>query len=37
MEVVAAIIRYENKILCMQRGRGKYSYLDFKYEFPGAK
>lgn len=36
-EVVAAIIVYENKILCMQRPKGKYEYVSYKYEFPGGK
>lgn len=36
-EVVAAIIVYDNKILCVQRGESKHSYLSFKYEFPGGK
>lgn len=26
-EVVAAVIEHENKILCMQRNKGKYDYL----------
>lgn len=36
-EVVAAIIMYEDKILCMQRNKGKYDYVSYKYEFPGGK
>lgn len=36
-EAVAAIIIYQDKILCMQRGQGKYDYLSYKYEFPGGK
>jgi len=36
-EAVAAIIIYQNKILCMQRGKGKYDYISYKYEFPGGK
>ena len=35
--VVAAIILYDNKILCTQRGVGKYKYISYKYEFPGGK
>ncbi len=35
--VVAAIIQYENQILCMQRGESEYAYLSYKYEFPGGK
>ena len=36
-EVVAAVIEYENKILCMQRGKAKFEYVSYKYEFPGGK
>ena len=36
-EVVAAIIEYKGKILCMQRKEGKYEYVSKKYEFPGGK
>ncbi|MHB8963708.1 MAG: (deoxy)nucleoside triphosphate pyrophosphohydrolase [Saccharofermentanales bacterium] len=37
IEVVAAIIIHDDKILCMQRGASKYAYLEGKYEFPGGK
>jgi 8-oxo-dGTP diphosphatase len=37
VEVVAAIIIYENKILCVQRGINKLDYISKKYEFPGGK
>ncbi|MDP3452164.1 MAG: (deoxy)nucleoside triphosphate pyrophosphohydrolase [Bacteroidales bacterium] len=37
IEVVAAIILHEGKILCVKRGRSPYEYLSFKYEFPGGK
>jgi 8-oxo-dGTP diphosphatase len=37
IEVVAAIIISENKILCVQRNQNKYEYISFKYEFPGGK
>lgn len=37
LEVVAAILMYDGKILCMERGQGKYDYVSFKYEFPGGK
>lgn len=37
IEVVAAIIIYNQKILCMQRGEGVFEYISFKYEFPGGK
>ncbi|MBU4540944.1 MAG: (deoxy)nucleoside triphosphate pyrophosphohydrolase [Firmicutes bacterium] len=36
-QVAAAIITYQNKILCMQRSESSYSYLSYKYEFPGGK
>ena len=36
-EVVAAGIEYEDKILCMQRGKAKYDYTSYKFEFPGGK
>ena len=37
IEVVAAIIIYDEKILCMQRSQGKHEYVSCKYEFPGGK
>lgn len=37
IEVVAAVIYYNDKILCVQRGDNKYNYIAFKYEFPGGK
>ena len=37
IEVVAAIIQFENKFLCVQRGEGRYDYISLKYEFPGGK
>lgn len=36
-DVVAAIIIHNKRILCVQRGEGKYSYVSKKYEFPGGK
>lgn len=36
-EVVAAIIIDNDEILCMQRNKGKYDYVSYKYEFPGGK
>lgn len=35
--VVAAIIQHKGKILCTQKGPGKYDYISYKYEFPGGK
>lgn len=37
VEVVAAVIFHNNKILCVQRGDNKYNYIAYKYEFPGGK
>lgn len=37
VEVVAAILMEQDKILCMQRKEGRYPYLSFKFEFPGGK
>jgi len=37
VEVVAAIIKHEDKILCVQRGENKFDYISKKYEFPGGK
>ncbi|WDV48280.1 (deoxy)nucleoside triphosphate pyrophosphohydrolase [Clostridiaceae bacterium M8S5] len=36
-EVVAGIIKYNDEILCMQRGSCRYDYMAYKYEFPGGK
>ena len=35
--VSAAIIVDNKKILCVQRNKGKYDYISYKYEFPGGK
>lgn len=37
IEVVAAIMIHEEKILCVQRGEGKFEYVSRKWEFPGGK
>lgn len=37
VEVVAAIIKFGNEILCVQRAQNKLSYISEKYEFPGGK
>lgn len=37
IEVVAAIIVHDDKILCTQRSVNKYEYISKKYEFPGGK
>ncbi|TCZ71818.1 (deoxy)nucleoside triphosphate pyrophosphohydrolase [Flaviaesturariibacter aridisoli] len=36
-QVVAGIIKHDQQILCVQRGKGKYDYISYKYEFPGGK
>jgi 8-oxo-dGTP diphosphatase len=37
IEVVAAIIYFENKILCVQRPKNQLLYISEKFEFPGGK
>ncbi len=37
IEVVAAVIVYNKKILAFRRGKAKYNYVSHKYEFPGGK
>lgn len=37
VEVAAAIIIHNDKILCVQRGESKLEYISKKYEFPGGK
>lgn len=37
LHVVAAIIIFNEKILCAQKGLHKHNYLSYKYEFPGGK
>lgn len=37
VEVAAAIIIHNDKILCVQRGESKLDYISKKYEFPGGK
>jgi len=37
IDVVAAIIQFDGKILCVQRGSAKFEYISKKYEFPGGK
>ena len=37
IEVVAAIIYFKNKILCVQRPKNKFPYISEKFEFPGGK
>ncbi|MFT4849800.1 MAG: 8-oxo-dGTP diphosphatase [Sediminicola sp.] len=37
VEVVAAIINFENEIFCVQRPKNKLNYISKKFEFPGGK
>ena len=37
IQVVAAVIINNNKILCVQRNENKLPYVSKKYEFPGGK
>lgn len=37
IEVSAAIILEDDKILCAQRGENKHGYISYKFEFPGGK
>jgi 8-oxo-dGTP diphosphatase len=37
IEVVAGVLQFENKFLCVQRGPSKYDYIHHKFEFPGGK
>ena len=36
-DVVAAVICHKDEFLCMQRGKTKFEYTSFKFEFPGGK
>ena len=37
IEVVAGVIYFESRILCVQRPKNKYPYISEKFEFPGGK
>lgn len=37
IKVVAGIIEFENKILCLKRDISRYAYSSYKWEFPGGK
>jgi len=37
IEVVAAIVVHDGKVLCVQRGESKLDYISKKFEFPGGK
>ena len=35
--VVAAVVCHDGKYLCMQKGKTKFEYTSYKWEFPGGK
>lgn len=37
LHVVAGVVEHEGYFLALQRGKGKYVYTDYKWEFPGGK
>lgn len=37
IEVVAAIVFHQGKVLCVQRGISELNYISEKFEFPGGK
>ncbi|RYE39192.1 MAG: (deoxy)nucleoside triphosphate pyrophosphohydrolase [Sphingobacteriales bacterium] len=37
INVVAGVILFDQKFLCVQRGVGKFDYISKKFEFPGGK
>lgn len=37
IEVVAGVIFWEDRILCVQRSKNKLHYISEKFEFPGGK
>tara|TARA_B110000046_G_scaffold111429_1_gene118647 strand:- start:84 stop:332 length:249 start_codon:yes stop_codon:yes gene_type:complete len=37
VEVAAAVVMDKGEILCVQRGKSKFSYISEKFEFPGGK
>lgn len=36
-DVVAAVVCSNGKYLCMQKGKTKFAYTSYKWEFPGGK
>ena len=34
--VVAAVVCHDGKYLCMQKGKTKFEYTSYKWEFPGG-
>lgn len=37
IDVVAAVIKHDDRYLCAQRTESKFDYLSYKFEFPGGK
>ncbi len=37
VEVVAAVLKKDKSVLCLQRNVNKYDYISNKFEFPGGK
>jgi len=37
IEVVAAVLKKDKSVLCLQRNVNKYDYISYKFEFPGGK
>ena len=37
IEVVAAVLKQNSDVLCLQRGYSKLDYISHKFEFPGGK
>lgn len=37
IEVVAAVLKKDKSVLCLQRNVNKHDYISYKYEFPGGK
>lgn len=37
IHVVAGVVQFGRKTLCVQRGQHKFSYISEKWEFPGGK
>lgn len=37
IEVVAAVLKQNSEVLCLQRGFSKLDYISHKFEFPGGK
>lgn len=37
LHVVAGVVEHDGYFLALQRGKGKYAYTDYRWEFPGGK